>query len=619
MGPTSNGLGHQPPPPMREPVIGIDLGTTNSAVATLEEGRPRVIPSRSGGRLTPSIVGLLPKTSERVVGTKARALAEEHPENVVWATKRFIGRRFTPELVQSAKALVPYPLVGGNTGDVRVKVGGRTLPITQVSAMILGELKLDAEAHFGRPVSRCVITVPANFDDGQRQATREAATIAGLDAVRLINEPTAAALAYGLSRGFQGHALVFDLGGGTFDVTILEVTDGVYEVKATGGDPSLGGEDFDQCIVHWLLEQVDSQLREHVHRDMLSMRRLKVAAEQAKRELTEHPETLISVGGLGDHAHSGRKQTGVETVLTRALLETLCEPLVQRCMAACQSVMKEARMEPRSVDAVLLVGGMTRMPRLRQLVAEFFGKPPSTDVNPDEAVALGAAIHADELGRQGGSALLMDVVGNSLGVGLLGGRVKHLILKNSPVPTMAKDVFLPAGHGQKEARISIYQGESELQDENRKLGEVVLRNLQPGSRADTPLEVSFELSSEGMLSVRAVDLKSGLSEVVRLEARPHLPAQEADRLSQEQAAYARRQAEADTQKAEETFRTLLERGEKLAKVLQQSAEENPGEKAQAAVAHVKSLLESGRAALTSHTAEARAQVTRQLTPLLSDL
>ncbi|MGZ3459230.1 MAG: Hsp70 family protein, partial [Archangium sp.] len=242
---------------MRDPVIGIDLGTTNSAVASVEEGRPRIIPSRTGGRLTPSVVGLTPKTAERVVGTRAQLLAEEHPECVVWATKRFIGRRFTPELVQQARSVVPYPLAGGNTGDVRVKMAGRTVPVTQVSAMILGELKLDAEAYFGRAVSKCVITVPANFDDGQRQATREAATIAGLDAIRLINEPTAAALAYGLSRGFQGHALVFDLGGGTFDVTVLEITDGVYEVKATGGDPALGGEDFDLRIVDWLLAQVD--------------------------------------------------------------------------------------------------------------------------------------------------------------------------------------------------------------------------------------------------------------------------------------------------------------------------------------------------------------------------
>jgi molecular chaperone DnaK len=602
---------------MRDPVIGIDLGTTNSAVASVEEGRPRIIPSRTGGRLTPSVVGLTPKLSERVVGTKAQALAQEHPDCVVWATKRFIGRRFTPELVQQAKAVVPYQLAGGNTGDVRVKMAGRTVPVTQVSAMILGELKLDAEAFFGRGVSRCVITVPANFDDSQRQATREAATIAGLDAIRLINEPTAAALAYGLSRGFQGHALVFDLGGGTFDVTVLEITDGVYEVKATGGDPALGGEDFDLRIVDWLLAQVDDNHRELVHRDVVSMHKLKVAAEQAKRELTEYEETLISLAGLGDHTQPARKLTGLETALTRQFFEQLCEPLSKRCLAVCESVMKEAGMDPHSVDTVLLVGGMTRVPLIRRLVTEFFGKEPSTDVNPDEAVALGAAIHADELARQSGAALLLDVVGNSLGVGVMGGRVKHLIPRNSSVPVVAKDVFHPGRHGQTEARIPIYQGESDLQDENRKLGEVVLRNLQGSSRTDTPLEVTFELSNEGTLSVRALDMKTGLAESVKLEARPHLPGQEAERLVKEQAAYAQKQAKEDLKKTEETFRKLLERGEKLAKLLQQSATDNPSEQAEAAVSNVKSLLEAGRTALEAHDVEQCAQVSRQLNQLLS--
>jgi molecular chaperone DnaK len=602
---------------MRDPVIGIDLGTTNSAVASVEEGRPRIIPSRAGGRLTPSVVGLTPKLAERVVGTKAQALAQEHPDCVVWATKRFIGRRFTPELVQQAKAVVPYQLAGGNTGDVRVKMAGRIVPVTQVSAMILGELKLDAEAFFGRGVSQCVITVPANFDDSQRQATREAATIAGLDAIRLINEPTAAALAYGLSRGFQGHALVFDLGGGTFDVTVLEITDGVYEVKATGGDPALGGEDFDLRIVDWLLAQVDDNHRELVHRDVVSMHKLKVAAEQAKRELTEYEETLISLAGLGDHTQPARKLTGLETALTRQFFEQLCEPLSKRCIAVCESVMKEAGMDPHAVDTVLLVGGMTRVPLIRRLVTDFFGKAPSTDVNPDEAVALGAAIHADELARQSGAALLLDVVGNSLGVGVMGGRVKHLIPRNSSVPVVAKDVFHPGRHGQTEARIPIYQGESEMQDENRKLGEVVLRNLQGSARGDTPLEVTFELSNEGTLSVRATDLKTGLSEAVKLEARPHLPGQEAERLVKEQAAYAQKQAQADAKKTEETFRKLLERGEKLAKLLQRTAEENPSDEADAAMINVRSLLATGYSALEGRDAEQCAQVARQLTQLLS--
>jgi molecular chaperone DnaK len=481
----------------------------------------------------------------------------------------------------------------------------------------LGELKLDAQAYFGRPVSKCVITVPANFDDGQRQATREAATIAGLDALRLINEPTAAALAYGLSRGYQGHALVFDLGGGTFDVTILEVTDGVYEVKGTGGDPALGGEDFDARIVEWLLAQVEDDLREVVRKDVLSMRRLKVAAEQAKKELTDFDETLISVEGLGDNVRGGRKQVRLETVLTRTFFEQLCEPLSRRCLQVCESVMREAFMAPRTVDTVLLVGGMTRVPLVRRLVTDFFGRPPSTEVNPDEAVALGAAIHADELAGKSGAALLLDVAGHSLGVGVLGGRVKRLITKNSAVPVVAKDIFYPGRHGQTEARIPVYQGEGELQDENQKLGEVVLHNLKGTSRADTPLEVTFELSGEGTLAVRAIDLSSGLAEAVRLESRPHLPGLEADRLSHEQAEYAQRQAKADAKKTEETFRKLLGRGARLVRLLRQSAQENPGPEADAAVANLESLLETGRAALKAHDAERCAQVARQLNALLS--
>jgi molecular chaperone DnaK len=602
---------------MQEPVIGIDLGTTNSAVATVEGGRARLIPSRAGGRLTPSIVGMLTE-GERAVGLAAQRLAEEHPEAVVWATKRFLGRRCTPDLVQQAKALVPFPLIAGPTGDVRVRLAGKVVPVTQVAAIILGELKLDAEAYFGRPVKQCVITVPANFDDNQRSATREAASIAGLEVLRLVNEPTAAALAYGLSRGFQGNALVFDLGGGTFDVSILEVKDGVFEVRATGGDVSLGGEDFDQRIVQWLAAQVDEPVREVVMKDAPSMRRLKVAAEAAKRELTEHEEALISVGDLGDHTLPHNKRlTGVETVLTRSFFETLSEPLSRRCLDVCEAVMRDAKMEPRAVDVVLLVGGMTRVPLVRRLVADFFGREPSTDVHPDEAVALGAAVQADELIRQSGAALLLDVAGQSLGVGVMGGRVKRLIAKNTSVPVVAREVFLPGRAGQSEARIPIYQGEAEFQNESHKLGEVVLRNLSNGHRAETQIEVTFALSGEGILSVRAMDLRSGLVEQVKLEARASLPGPEAEKLSQEQAQYASVRAQEDARETEAKFRKLLERGEKLARVLQHSANENPSPEAAAAVGTVRSLLDTGRAALQAGNSEQCAFVTRQLTQMLS--
>ncbi|AEI64163.1 Hsp70 family protein [Corallococcus macrosporus] len=601
---------------MHDPVIGIDLGTTNSAVATVEDGRPRLIPARAGGRLTPSTLGVN-KAGERVVGVAAQALAEEHPDSVVWATKRFLGRRYTPELVQEAKALVPYPLVAGPAGDVRVRLAGRVMPVTQVSAMILGELALDAQAHFGRPVTKCVITVPANFDDNQRQATREAANIAGLDVVRLVNEPTAAALAYGLSRGFEGNALVFDLGGGTFDVSILEVKSGVFEVRATGGDPKLGGEDFDQRIVQWLLAQVDDELRHVVSQDAQSLRRLKVAAEQAKRELTEKEEASIYVAGLGDHSAPGKRMVELETVLTRAFFETLSEPLSRRCLEVCESVMREAKMDPHAVDVVLLVGGMTRVPLVRRLVADFFGRAPSTDVHPDEAVALGAAVQADELIRQSGQALLLDVASQSLGVGVMGGRVKRLIPKNTGVPVVARDIFYPGSSGQQEARIPVYQGESEFQDENYKLGEVVLKRLHVGARGDVPLEVVFELSSEAILSVKATDLTTGNMEAVRLEARAGLPQGEAEKLGAEQAHYARSQGVVDAKRAEELFRKLLERGEKLARLLQRSAQENPSPEAQATLGTVQRLLDGGRSALDAGNAAQCATIAKQLTRLLS--
>jgi molecular chaperone DnaK len=601
---------------MEEPVIGIDLGTTNSAVATVEGGKARIIPSRAGGRLTPSVVGL-DSDGERVVGTAAQRMAEEQPDRVVWATKRFTGRRCTPELIEQAKALVPFPLIPGPTGDVRVRLGEKVVPIAQVAAMILGELKLDAEAHFGRKVNRCVITVPANFDDNQRSATREAASIAGLEVLRLVNEPTAAALAYGLSRGFQGNALVFDLGGGTFDVSILEVKNGVFEVKATGGDSSLGGEDFDQRIVQWLVAQVDEELREAVAKDTSSMRRLKVAAETAKRTLTESEEALISVAALGDYSSPNRRLTGIETVLTRSFFETLSEPLSRRCLEVCRTVMSDAKMDPHAVDVVLLVGGMTRVPLVQRLVADFFGRAPSTDVNPDEAVALGAAVHADELVRQSGAALLLDVAGQSLGVGMLGGRVKRLISKNTAVPVVARDIFLPSRSGQAEVRIPVYQGEGDFQDDNHKLGEVVLKNLQVGHRADTQIEVTFALSSESILSVRAADLRTGAVEEVRLEARTSLPGPEAEKLSREQARYATAQAWEDARTVEEKLGKLLERGEKLARLLQRNAQENPSPEAAAAVGKVRSLLDTGRAALQANNTEQCAEIARQLTRVLS--
>jgi molecular chaperone DnaK len=599
---------------MREPVIGIDLGTTYSAVATVEDGKPRVIPNRSGARLTPSMIGFT-RSGERVVGDAARALAEELPEHVAYATKRFIGRRWTSELATAAKAVVPYPLISGSSGEIRIKVAGRVLPITQVSAMILGELRLDAQAYFGRPVGKAVITVPANFDDSQRTATKEAARIAGIEALRIINEPTAAAVAYGLTSSFQGRALVFDLGGGTFDVSILEVENGVFEVKATGGDPQLGGEDFDNRIVQWLIAQVAEPFRDAVAKDKLSLQHLKTAAERAKRDLTDKEETIISVADLGDHVAGGKKTTEIETALTRAFFHTLSEPLSRRCLDVCQRTMKEAKVDPKSMDAVLLVGGMTRVPLVRWLVADFFGKEPVGGVNPEEVVALGAAVHANELGQKGGAALLIDVASHSLGVGVLGGKVRRIVAKNTAIPVVARETFFPARMGQTNARIPVYQGESEYADENAKLGEVVLHDLNVINRSDTPIEVAFELSNEGTLSVRATDLTTGLAEAIRVEARTDLKPGEVDKLSKQESDYAVAAGAKDSVRAAETFKRVLDKAEKLARLLAKSAEENKSPEADAAVAGVRSLIDLGRAALKSQDQARMAEIARTIEKL----
>ncbi|MHB8876144.1 MAG: Hsp70 family protein [Myxococcaceae bacterium] len=599
---------------MREPFIGIDLGTTFSAVATVEDGRPHLIPNREGGRLTPSMVGFN-QTGARVVGEQARVLASDLPENVAYATKRFLGRRFTPELAEEAKALVTYPLLGGPAGEVRIKLAGKVLPLSQVSAMVLGELKLDAEAHFGRPVTQAVITVPANFDDQQRSATKEAARIAGLEVLRIINEPTAAAVAYGLTSSFKGRALVFDLGGGTFDVSILEVEEGVFVVKATGGDSKLGGEDFDLRIVEWLLAQVDESFRPAVRADPVSMQRLKTAAESAKRVLTDRDEAFITVGELGDHVNGGRF-TQVETALTRTFFHTLSEPLSRRCVDVCQKVMSAAALDPKSIDAVLLVGGMTRVPLVRWLVSDFFGKEPVAGVNPDEVVALGAAVHANELGVKGGTSLLIDVAGHSLGVGVLGGKVRRLVAQNTAIPVAAKQTFLPSNSGQRAVKICVYQGESDHADECTKLGELTLNDLAAAQRADVPIEVAFELASDGTLSVRAADLTSGLAEALRIDARPELSASEVDRLAKEQTAYADSETLRDAGRLADAFRRTLDKAEKLGRLLEKSAEESPSPEGSDAVAKVKSLIDIGKAAHKTGDLERMAEVTRMIEKLV---
>jgi molecular chaperone DnaK len=436
--------------------------------------------------------------------------------------------------------------------------------------------------------------------------------------MRILNEPTAAAMAYGLVNSFQGRALVFDLGGGTFDVSVLEMENGVFEVRATGGDPALGGDDFDARIVQWLVAQIPEQHREAVSKDRVSMQRLRYAAERAKRTLSEKPEAFISVAELGDHTEGGdARRCQLDTALTRDFFETLSEPLSRRCLEVCQQVLDAAKLEASDVEAVMLVGGMTRVPLVRKLVNQFFGRTPVSGVNPDEAVALGAAVHAAELASQQGSTVLVDVATHSLSVGVLGGSVRKLIHKNTPVPASAKDHFVPGRAGQKSARIPVYQGESDWSDECVRLGEVVLGDLVVEQRADVPIEVTFELSNEGTLAVRAVDTTTGIAESIRIDARPTLAPQEVDRLRAEQQAYASAQAEKDRAVALEGFPRVLDKAERLVRLLEKSAEENPSPEADAVVGEVKALLAQGRVAVKLNDPVQMAEVTRTLERLLA--
>ncbi|PZR07904.1 MAG: molecular chaperone DnaK [Archangium gephyra] len=514
------------------PSIGIDLGTTNSAVATASGPAPRIIERATGQRLLPSLVGIT-DDGLRVVGDEARLLGELSPERVASATKRFIGQRWTPELAAKARLLYPYSLVAGPTEDVRIRIGPQTLPVSQISGMLLSELRADAEDLFGVEVTDSVITVPANFTDAQRTATREAAEIAGLNVLRLLNEPTAAAMAYGLANGFKGTALVFDLGGGTFDVSVLRIQDGVFEVLATAGDPFFGGDDFDNTLVQWLLSHVhDSATRERLTHDRATVQHLKTLAERAKREVSTAEFSRISATLQADSRYGA---VPIETMLTRPFFEKLVRPKTEHALSIVEQALLEANLNAGDVDTVLLVGGMTRVPLLRQLVAKHFGKEPDARVDPDEAVALGAAIHAAELVEKRGKTLLLDVVGSSMGVQVAGGLVKPVLARNTMLPCRASEVFFPGRDGQTVVRVPVVQGEGKRAEECTRVCELVLGDLTATLRKAHEIEVTFAMDVEGMLSVSAVDKLSGVAEEIRIDARTNLAASEAAQLAQREA------------------------------------------------------------------------------------
>lgn len=495
-------------------VIGIDLGTTNSCIAIMDGKEPKVIENAEGARTTPSIVAIS-GDGERLVGQPAKRQAVTNPENTIFAVKRLIGRRYDDPVTEKDKKLVPYKIVKGDNGDAWVEAGGKKQSPSQISAMILQKMKETAEAYLGEKVEKAVITVPAYFNDAQRQATKDAGKIAGLEVLRIINEPTAAALAYGLDKKDGKTIAVYDLGGGTFDISVLEIGDGVFEVKSTNGDTFLGGEDFDMRLVEYLAAEFKKEQGIDLKNDKLALQRLKEAAEKAKIELSSTTQTEINLPFITADA-TGPKHLTLK--LTRAKFEQLVDDLVQRTIEPCKAALKDAGLKAAEIDEVVLVGGMTRMPKIQEIVKQFFGKEPHKGVNPDEVVALGAAIQAGVLQGDVKDVLLLDVTPLSLGIETLGGVFTRLIERNTTIPTKKSQVFSTAEDSQSAVTIRVFQGEREMAADNKALGQFDLVGIPPAPRGVPQIEVTFDIDANGIVNVSAKDKGTGKEHQIRIQA-----------------------------------------------------------------------------------------------------
>ena len=495
-------------------VIGIDLGTTNSCVAVMEGKTPKVIENAEGARTTPSIVAFT-EDGERLVGQPAKRQAVTNPERTVFAVKRLIGRRYDDPVVEKDKKLVPYKIAKASNGDAWVEADGKTYSPSQISAFILQKMKETAEAHLGQKVDQAVITVPAYFNDAQRQATKDAGKIAGLEVLRIINEPTAAALAYGLDKTKTGTIAVYDLGGGTFDVSILEIGDGVFEVKSTNGDTFLGGEDFDMRLVNYLADEFQKEQGIDLRNDKLALQRLKESAEKAKIELSSTTQTEINLPFITADA-AGPKHLTMK--LTRAKFEALVDDLVQRTLEPCRQALKDAGLSAAEIQEVVLVGGMTRMPKVQEVVKQLFGKEPHKGVNPDEVVAIGAAIQAGVLQGDVKDVLLLDVTPLSLGIETLCGVFTRLIDRNTTIPTKKSQVFSTAEDSQTAVTINVFQGEREMAQDNKSLGRFDLQGLPPAPRGVPQIEVTFDIDANGIVNVSAKDKGTGKEQQIRIQA-----------------------------------------------------------------------------------------------------
>ena len=509
-------------------VIGIDLGTTNSCVALMEGSDAKVIENAEGGRTTPSMVAF--SDNERLVGQPAKRQAVTNPENTLFAIKRLVGRRYDDPLTEKDKDLVPFSIVSGENGDAWVEAEGETYSPSQVSAFILQKMKETAESYLGEAVEQAVITVPAYFNDSQRQATKDAGKIAGLEVLRIINEPTAAALAYGLEKKEGGTIAVYDLGGGTFDVSVLEIGDGVFEVKSTNGDTFLGGEDFDQCIIDYLADEFKKEQGVDLRGDKLALQRLKEAAEKAKTELSSSMQTEVNLPFITADA-SGPKHLNIK--LTRAKLEALVEQLIDRTIGPCKAALKDAGISAGEIDEVILVGGMTRMPKVQERVQEFFGREPHKGVNPDEVVALGAAIQAAVLSGDVKDVLLLDVTPLSLGIETLGGVFTRLIDRNTTIPTRKSQVFSTAEDNQNAVTIRVFQGEREMASDNKLLGQFDLVGIPPSPRGMPQIDVTFDIDANGIVNVSAKDKATGKEQKIRIQASGGLSDEDIEKMVQE--------------------------------------------------------------------------------------